>query len=452
MSVRAAIAAGVGVGICYTLSPLTVIAIAIIVRVAAWAGRDLSHGERRLFITLLAAAVTARLVAVSILFMSADSSRPFEVLFGDELFFKNRSLWMRNIGLGVSVSPADVIYAFEDVGLTSYLNVLAVLQALVGNAPYGIHVLNSACYVAAALLLFRLVRPVFGAVAACSGLAVLLFMPSLFMWSISALKEPAFVLVAAAELVCAVYLARSTDWRRRALWCAGMVIAALVLETLRRGGTIVAVSGIAAGYFAGFVLPRPRWLLASLVAVPLLAIAVLLVPQVQQRALQAMRTGAYYHTGHVVTPGYSYHALPGQYYFYRPSVMEMPARDAIKFVLRSFVAYVTEPVPWRIESRSLLAYLPEHAFWFVLVILAVVGTVHGVRLDPMLTMLLAAHALASAAIVAVSAGNIGTLIRHRGLIVPYLAWLAGLGLYRLCTATLSTSPQVAGGPHAHDHL
>jgi hypothetical protein len=360
---------------------------------------------------------------------------------------------MRNLGLGVPISPADVIYAYEDVGLTSYLNLLALIQAMVGRAPYGIHVLNSACHVIAALLMFRLVRRTFGSVAGLAGLAVLLFMPSLFMWSISALKEPAFVLVAALELVCAVQAARAADWRRRGLWLAAVVIAALALESLRRGGSIVAVSGVVAGYFLGYVLPRPRLVLASVVGVPIAIIALFMLPPIQQRALAAMRTGALYHTGHIVSPGYSYHALPGEYYFENPKVFQMPATEGVKFVARSLVAYVTEPVPWRIESRSLLAYLPEQMFWYVLVVLAVAGTVHGVRIDPMLTMLLAAHAFASAAAVAVSGGTIGTLIRHRGLIVTYLAWLAGLGLYRVFNAAIApSSADRAGGLDAHDHL
>ena len=54
--------------------------------------------------------------------------------------------------------------------------------------------INSACYLAGALVLFRFVRPAFGGVAALAGLAVMLFTPSLFMWSISALKEPSYTL------------------------------------------------------------------------------------------------------------------------------------------------------------------------------------------------------------------------------------------------------------------
>jgi hypothetical protein len=68
----------------------------------------------------------------------------------------------------------------------------------------------------------------------------------------------------------------------------------------------------------------------------------------------------------------------------------------------------------------------------------------------MMTMLLLSHALGAAAVVAVSSGNIGTLIRHRGLAMPYLVWLAGRGLYQLVSAVVTPSPVVVtGGLHAH---
>ena len=39
-----------------------------------------------------------------------------------------------------------------------------------------------------------------------------------------------------------------------------------------------------------------------------------------------------------------------------------------------------------------------------------------------------------------TSGNIGTLIRHRGLVMPYLVWLAGLGLYELVRIAVTTPP------------
>ena len=122
--------------------------------------------------------------------------------------FKSRSIWLRNIGLGVPISAADFIYAVEETGKSSYLFVLAYLSALVGDAPYGMHVFNTTLYLAGGFVIYRLVRPSYGRLVALGGLTVLLFLPSLFFWSISALKEPLYTLLAAVELWCALTLSR----------------------------------------------------------------------------------------------------------------------------------------------------------------------------------------------------------------------------------------------------
>ena len=434
----AAIGAGLALGMAYTLSPMTILCLPLLVLVGVWAGRGLSPRQRRWFVSLLVVAVVARLATIGLLFLSADPSQPFATLFGDEQFFKNRTLWLRNIGLGVPISPADFIYAFEDVGQSSYLYVLAYLQALVGAFPYGIHVMNATAYIAGVVLVYRYVRPVFGEVAALAGLALLLFFPSLFVWSISALKEPGYTLVAVGELLCCLYLVRGgARWWHRALAALGLIAGIFALESLRRGGMIVGLVGSAGGLALALVVSRPRLAWASLVAAPVLGAVLLVTPSIQERVTQVVRSSAFYHGGHIVSAGYSYQILDPRYYHDRRLLVEMQGREAGRFVVRAVVSYVTEPVPWRSESLGLRAYLPEQMLWYVLLAFVPFGFVAGLRRDPLLTSLLASHAGALIMMVALTSGNIGTLIRHRGLALPYLAWLAGLGFCRVVNYLVS---------------
>src|SRR5207302_1211121 len=81
-------------------------------------------------------------------------AKPFGIFFGDEEFFIRRSMSLRNLALGLPIHSADLIYAFDEVGQTSYLYVLAWLQVLIGPAPYGVHLVGAALYLAAAVLRF----------------------------------------------------------------------------------------------------------------------------------------------------------------------------------------------------------------------------------------------------------------------------------------------------------
>ncbi|MDP2318050.1 MAG: hypothetical protein Q8O42_01760 [Acidobacteriota bacterium] len=442
-----AAAAGVALGAAYSLSPMTVLCVPLLVVLAMWAGRGLSESERRWFVSLIAAAVLLRLAVIAVLFLTADPAHPFATLFGDEQFFKSRALWMRNIGLGVGVSGADIIYAYDEVGRSSYLYLLAYLQALLGDLPYGVHVMNATLYLAGVLLVYRYVRPVFGEIAALAGLSLLLFFPSLFVWSISALKEPIYTLVAVGELLCCLWLVRARLAWHRVAAAAGLVLAIFALESLRRGGMLVGIAGAFGGLVLGTLGSRPRLAWAALAMAPVMAVALLAVPQVHDRLLGVVRMTAVYHGGHIMSEGYSYKILDSRYYHDRNLVAAMPTREAAQFVVRSVISYVTEPVPWRAESAGLRAYLPEQMFWYVLLAFVPFGLVAGFRLDPLLTGLLASHASALIVMVALTSGNIGTLIRHRGLALPYLAWLAGLGFCRVVNYLISNRQVEGVTPH-----
>ena len=426
------IAAGALLGVFYTLSPLTTLLVPVLLVLVQSVGRTLSARERRWLYGLFAAALILRLAVIAGLFLSATPDHPVATFFGDEEFFKNRSIWLRNIGLGVPISSADFIYAVEETGKSSYLFVLAYLSALVGDAPYGLHVANTTVYLAGTLLIYRVVRPSYGRLVALGGLTLLLFLPSLFLWSISALKEPLYTFLAALELWCALYVARGERW----YWCLAAAAAVLglgvVLESLRKGGMLVAGIGMAGGLFARFALRWPRTAVAAVLLLPVLAIGALRVPTVQDRAMRVVKDAAIYHVGHVYTVGYSYRTLDDWYYIDPADIRtRMSEGDAVKFVVTAMASYLVQPLPWAIDSRSMLAYLPEQMIWLVLAVLIPAGIVAGVRHDLVLTATLAAHGFVVMFIVALTSGNVGTLVRHRALLLPYAIWLSALGAYHL---------------------
>ena len=444
---RMAVGCGIVLGVLYTLSPLTVLSLAAIA-VAAWASsRDMSPRERAWFLGVLALAMALRLAAIAALFVFADSTQPFASFFGDEELFKNRTIWLRNVYLGIPISPADMIYVFDEVGRSSYLYLLAYIQALVGDAPYGLNVLNACWYVLAVMLLHHLARRGFGPVAALGGMVVLVLLPSLFSWSVSVLKEPLYILVAAFELWCAVAIVRARSWPLRIAAIIAVILCAYVLGTVRVGGSLLVVVGASTG-IAATVLLRPRLVAATLLVMPLIIGAALLQPAIQQRALRMVQEGAFQHTGHVVTPGYSYELLDPSLYDYgsRLRVFRMTTPEAARYVVRSLASFVTVPRPSHIESRRALAYLPEHAAWYAMLALLPIGVVAGFRRDPVLTCLLLSHGIAATLMVALTGGNIGTLIRHRGMTLPYFCWFAALGAVYLMDWVAHVNPRAARAP------
>ena len=133
------------------------------------------------------------------------------------------------------------------------------------------------------------------------------------------------------------------------------------------------------------------------------------------------------HLGHVNTSGYVYKMLDQRFYGKGNGVPIMTMVEAMRFAVRAAVSFVVVPAPWQTFSRSGLAYLPQQMVWYPFLILAMVGCVVGFQKDALLTFLLLATFIVYGMTVAMTSGNIGTMVRHRDLVVPIVVWFSGQG-------------------------
>src|SRR5688500_18820240 len=203
----------------------------------------------------------------------------------DSLFFQSEDVILDYKVTGVQtcalpISPADVIYSFDAVGNTGYMDVLAFVQVLVGDAPYGLHLLNMTLCLCGVLALYRLARAAYGTTVSMAGLIALLFLPSVAFWSISILKEPMNLFMLAGELICAVLIVRAPRWWQKGLAAAGVVVFALAMESLRAGGVLTAVIGTIGGIALAWSLERGRRWMIALVLVPTTVVVLALLPAV----------------------------------------------------------------------------------------------------------------------------------------------------------------------------
>jgi hypothetical protein len=431
LPVVAVVAAGVALGVAFTLSPLTIlVGLACALGLARFA-RTLPPDERWWFVRLFGVALALRIAAIGALFLvSGHDSQASGILFGDEAYALARSWRIRNVVLGIPQIKYDYMIAFEGYGRSSFLQLMTYLQVLVGPAPYGLRVLNAALFLGAVLLLFRMTRRAFGAFTAFAGSFVLLFLPTLFAWSISLLKESFYFVLTVAVLAAAVELTTTrTSWRMRGVCVLGAAGALMALSDLREGAVSLAVSGIAAGLAGAYVLGRRSHIVMVAAAMAALAVAVLVVPSLQSRALTYVGQAATANAGHVFTVGHGYKLLDEEFYVIpgaKPQ-FDLSLPEAGRYVVRAVASYVAVPLPWQMETRGEVVYLPEQIFWYALLILAPFGAVAAAKRDRTVAALLVAYVVPTAIVVAMTTGNVGTLIRHRTLIVPFLVWIGALG-------------------------
>jgi hypothetical protein len=434
---RWTVLAGIVTGALYALSPLTVLVAVGCVPLFRWAVRDLEGFERRAVLTLMSAALALRVLAIVLLVLTGDrDAASMAKFFGDEEFFLLRAFRLYSIKMGIPVSTESFIYAYDATGYSSYQELLVLLQVIVGPVPYGIHLLNTLLFIWGMVLLFRTVRVSFGPAPALVGLAYLLFLPSLFMWSVSALKESLYLLLTSAVLLSAVAAIRKRGSAAKVVAVGVMLAGGWWLETLRVGGRAITLGGAAFGYLLRITALR-RWTAALAVVVIIAGAGVIWRTGLPVRVQERLQLSARYHRGHVLTAGHSYKLLDQHFYSFEWGPMQWPTlttAETARYLVRAPIHFILEPIPWRIQSRLELAYLPELAVWYIAVLLVPVGIVAGFRRDALLTCMLAGYSFVSAGVIALNSGNVGTLIRHRALVVPFLGWLSAMGLVSLALA------------------
>lgn len=425
-----ATATAVFVGAVYALSPISVWFSLAMALLFGWAGSGLSNRERPWVLGLLAVALTLRVLVIVGLFLLGDHDRhSFSSFFGDELYAITRSLLMRNVWLSIPIAPGDLVRAFDpDYGWTGYHYVLAYLQVLLGPAPYGVRLFNAGLFLAGAVALHRLVRRAYGPLPALGGLVLLLFLPSIFLWSISALKEPLHFFLMAMALVAAARVVRAGNWSKRLLAGAVSVVAMGAISSIRSGAFVIAIFGVVSGFIARFITLRVWLFVVFLIFSPIVGRHVLSLPDIQDQIMRHIQYAATLHLGHVNTQGYAYKLLDQRFYSEGPSsIYSMTTPEAMRFVVRAAVSFVTVPLPWNIASSPALAFLPQQIVWYVLVVLAAAGFPAGLRRDALVTFILAGGIFVGGGVVALTSGNVGSLVRHRDTVVPFVVWLSALG-------------------------
>ena len=429
----------VGVGLCiaavYTLTPLTVCVVAAGAVILPRLTSGLARGERRWLTAILVAAMLARVVAIGALFvrnLPKHDDQFVGAASGDEAYAMSRALRTRAIVRGLSTDKYDFFVAFDEYGRNSYVTALTAAQVAYGPTPYSLRLLNALLFTVGALLLFRLSRSSFGPPAALGGLGAVLAWPSLFVWSISLLKEPLYFLLGAIALTAAIAVVRRPSWRSRVLSAAGLAAALALARDLRPGALILMSSGLLAGAGMYAVTASRRTFIAAVMLVTIgLALSASRFP-IEPRVISGLEAAAKTHSGHVFTVGHAYKLLDAGFYV-NPrapisSTLTLTRDEAARYVIRAAGSFLTVPAPWELQSARELAYLPEQLAWYGLILLVPIGLFAGCRRDRLVTCMLMGYTLPTAMALALTNGNVGTLLRLRGLVVPYLVWIGAVGL------------------------
>jgi hypothetical protein len=453
-------AIGIALGTFYAASPLTVWFFVVMTGLFVWAGRGLSGRERRYVWGILAVGVAIRVLAIAVLFLGTRHDQMGSFFWdGDGVYIKFRSMVIRDVWMGIPVCRVDFFNAFMPYyGWSSFIHVLAYVQFLTGPARYGVHLVNVSMFVAAAVMMHRLIRSAYGRAPALFGLALMLFLPTLVAWSVSALKESLCLFLFAAGLWAAVTAARrAAPVHQRVFGSALMAAAIAAADTVRPGVSLIMIGGFSAGLIGSYIVRRVALVLLVSICLPFAAVQLWERPGVQSAIMAQVKSAATLHRASFLEEGYSYPLLDQRFYSQYPidprnetSVATIPTMtpdEGLRFAARALASFIVMPLPWQMSPRLSVVLLPQQFIWYVLVVLACVGLIAGLRRDALVSCMLGGLIVAGWVAMAPNNGNIGTMVRFRDLIVPSVVWLSALGATSIASRIMSPAAVSTGGTH-----
>ena len=425
-----AVAAGVALGALTTLSPLMIAVTATTAVVVASARRGLPETERRIVTGILAAGLSVRgllvlVIAWSSIPLASDQSGG-RLFGGDELYAFERSLRTRDVLLGAPVTQLDYVMMFASYSDNKFMRLMSWIAVTFGPSPYALRALNGVLFVAAAVIMYRLARRGFGVVPALGGLVTLLFLPSLLVLSVSLLKDSVFSLLTAVALAGTIAAVRAHAIGARLAYAGVCAASIWALSDMRPDAYLLMTGAVLLGLLIYWSTSSRARLVAAAVVVLLACGAT--------AASWSTSTGAGYqlwfmavtHKGHVMTPGHSYRTLDDRFYE-GAAISTWTPVEAARYVARAGLSFVAVPLPWHVETPSEFAYIPEQIAWYALFGLTLAGAYTAWRRDPLLASLLIGYLVLMGGALALMNGNVGTLIRLRGLVTRFLVWIAAVG-------------------------
>jgi hypothetical protein len=267
------------------------------------------------------------------------------------------------------------------------------------------------------------------------------------------MKEQLYILLGVATVVATVAVVRTNGVVKRIAPLLLLVGSLSVIETVRVGGSLIFGTGLGAGVAGGVIIRRVSLILLAFLLVPYAGYRTLGNADVQDRIMSQLQRFAVMHVGHVNTIGNFYKLLDQRFYSdlsvkqledgsllgtqTKQPLGDMTPVEALRFSGRALGYFVVAPLPWQVQSRTEMVFLAQQVVWYLMVVLAAIGVVAGLRRDPLVTCLLCGVTVAGSVAIALNSGNIGTMVRHRDTVVPFVVWLSALGAVTTASTWMS---------------
>lgn len=305
-----------------------------------------------------------------------------------------------------------------------------IFFALFGNDIVPLKYINFLCIIISAWMIYDMTRRIYSLAAAKIAFAVIIFWPTLFVWSVTDLKDSHFIF----SLVAIFWGINNFNYKKSlksrllcSLWIAVFSAYALSVR-LQLLMPIFAISAtILLFYFIfKYFILKGRLKVIKMAVLLVAAIAVFLrfQGQIQVSAINMYNTLKNINKGFLATGGLNYNLFAQDNQFYSWQFF-------FKYLGRAWFHFLTEPLPSNIVSLNMLLTYPLMIVWYFILAFCCLG-IRNLAVSRKLLQMAPLFIFMSffISLVGMMVPNIGTVIRIRDTLIPFIAMLASCGLIK----------------------
>lgn len=421
-------AIGVLFGLISAVSPGTVfdiiLTITAIVLIYRFSDTDEKYFLVKLFIWGLLARVIL-LLLVRFILMHNDVWFPrFGVrtayLFPDAGYYTVRSWGIAQHIMGVKMGDAMIGAAYEGYGYSFYLHMMAFFYYLFGFSPISVTVINCIFSALTGIVYYFVAKDISNTRVARIAAAMIVFFPSMMVWSIENLKDPIFIFLMGVVLLAFVRLIKTG---RPEYWI--LFFAAFFLQFLIRSKFFILQSGIALWACFFYLQSKKRLRFSHFFA--LIICAVITWPFLGPKLVMIKRLLIGYHVGATSPVGFRYRLYDKWVYTGGMDFNLVGNFALLKATLLGWAHFFLEPFPWKIRSALSIASFPQMIIWYMILLFSVIGIFVQLKNNRKMTIPLLVFLLLVGTVFALTGGNVGTSFRMRDMLSPLIIVFSAVG-------------------------
>lgn len=278
------------------------------------------------------------------------------------------------------------------------------------------------CFIACvtALIGYFLAKQWFNKSAARIAGILICFFPTLFLWSLTALKETLFVMFVLLSYLAFSYLLKTKKIIYIILLFGATYAMFLMRDKTYFLGLFLVFMFFYAIYFTftcrKVFVKRTLFLLLCIIFIYGIFRHVSLLHMFKIETLRFFK----FHVGVVHSGGFVYHVLPESFYSPYLQIYDWPLAIAVRYVIFSLINFFTLPHFWSVHANSQLIYYPMMILWWSIMFFFWVGVFFAFQ-DRNKNVIYSFWVIFCIMfLLAMTGGNIGTLIRHRDMVTPVI--------------------------------